>query len=284
MSDYTIEKDREFGFLRTSVPPLASFPRRSEAAELLIPAVDILDALETVVGVVSGRRVLDIGCREGGFLTACRERGMVCTGWEDTPAWADATTAHGFAVVTSDLTEFLSKTDGDGFDIVGLLNFLPFVDNPAKVLNDVRQNILANKGTVIVGVPNTFSPLQRVAAAELGMDEWWVAPGTVSNYFTSETLVDLLEGCGFAVINVFADLPREVFMLAEPGTDQPLQASLARKRQFRDSVRKHSIQSTLHDLSLALGRLGLGDNIIAIARPDAFSKPCASKIIKNGEK
>lgn len=284
MGDYTIEKDREFGFLRTSLPPSVSFPRRSEAAELQIPAVDIVDAVEAVVGVMRGRRVLDIGCRDGGFLTECRERGMVCAGWEDIPAWADAATAHGFSVATRDLTEFLSKTDGKRFDVVSLLNVLPFVDNPAKVLNDVRQNMLANKGTVIVGVPNTFSTLQAVATAELGMNEWWVVPGTVFNYFTSETLIDLLEGCAFAVIDVFADLPREVFMLAEPGTDRSLQASLARKRQFRDTARKHGIQSTLKDLSSALGRLGLGDNIIAIARPDAFSKPCKAKVIKNREK
>ena len=281
MSDYTIVKDREFGFLRNPLTPSVSFPRQSEAAELQIPAVDIVDATEAVVGFKRGCRVLDIGCRDGSFLTECRERGMICAGWEDTPAWAEAASAQGFSVATQDLTEFLSNTDGDRFDVVSLLNVLPFAENPAKVMNDIRRNMLADQGIVIVGVPNTFSPLQRAAAAELGIDEWWVVQGAVSNYFTSETLVDLLEGCAFAVVDVFADLPRELFLLAEPGTDRPLQTSLARKQTFRDTTRKHAIKPILRNLSSALGRLGLGDNIVAIARPDAFSKPCSAKVIKN---
>ena len=239
MSDYTITKDREFGFLTTFQPSSPSSNRNSETTELQISAVDILEIFKTVKADLKGLRVLDIGCRDGNFLAECRKCGMVCDGWENIQAWSDKATARGFSVSNQDLTVFLSRTDVDRFDVVNLMNVLQHIKNPAKVLNDVRNNMLAEKGIAIVGVPNTFGPLQRVAAAELALGEWWVKPGAALNYFTSETLIDLLEGCAYSVIK---------------------------------------------DLSSAFGRLGLGDNIIVIARPDAFSKPYKSKKVTNREK
>ncbi len=279
MADYTIEIDREFGFLRVSPPP--PLPRsRSGSAAFDVPPSHILDHLEAATGHLAGKTVLDLGCRDGGFLAACRDRDMDGTGWEDVPDWASAATARGLTVLGDDLSTVLGGGTGRRHDVVSLFNLLPFVEDPSRVLHAVRQTLLADGGTLVVGVPNTFTPLQLAARAEIAAGEWWVDATAVRNCFTSQSLTDLLEGCAFAVDDLFGDLPREVFLLGGAAADAPLEDALARKRRFSEASRRHDAGPALRQLEAALGRLGLGENLVAIARPDAFSKPCRATVLK----
>jgi 2-polyprenyl-3-methyl-5-hydroxy-6-metoxy-1,4-benzoquinol methylase len=276
-----IEKDREYGYLRANSRPSTAMARRKRPDCGSNSRTEILDHLEDICGQLSGRRLFDVGCRDGAFLDQCFDRGINCAGWEDVSEWADRASEKGYRVLTADFERALT-TRGRKYDIVTLLNVLEYVEDPARVLIEIRQNLLSDRGTLVATVPNTFTFLQCIAKEEFGLEDWWVAPDTISNYFNSGSLFDLLEGCGFNVIEIFSDIPQEIFMLAgDLSDDDPIETSLRMKTRFNEVLRRQDKQHELKELKSALGRLALGNELVAFAEPNSFSKACRATVVKN---
>ena len=65
---------------------------------------------------------------------------------------------------------------------------------------------------LIIDVPNDFNDFQVVANAEYNLNEWWVYPPNHINYFSHDTLANLLIGCGFDS-SVHFGISLELFLL-----------------------------------------------------------------------
>ncbi|MFN3333915.1 MAG: methionine biosynthesis protein MetW [Caldilinea sp.] len=106
----------------------------SQPARLRPDLLAIADLVE------SGWRVLDIGCGDGALLEYLRDRKQVRgRGIELTEAGVLACVRRGLSVRQGNVQEGLADYPDRSFDAVILSQTLPFLDNPAMVLNEMLR-------------------------------------------------------------------------------------------------------------------------------------------------
>lgn len=139
--------------------------------------------------------VLDIGCGNGYFLAACRNRGYEVQGI-DISDWAAryATQKLGLTVVTGEIDAI--GLPFQGFDVITMWHFLEHMRDPSLIVRKVR-NWLKRDGLLVIDVPNYES-----TDARKNWRNWvgWQLPYHFF-HFTPRTLRELLKMHGFRVIN-----------------------------------------------------------------------------------
>ncbi|MFB3816903.1 MAG: class I SAM-dependent methyltransferase [Candidatus Methylomirabilales bacterium] len=146
-------------------------------------------------------RLLDVGCGEGSFLRAGRDRGWRVTGTE-TSAWAvRALCQEGLDVLRGDLAGL--SLPAASFDAVTMWHVLEHAPRPLEVLTAARR-LLRPAGVLLVAVPNAACRLFCLAyrVARLRRLRYYT-PGERElhlYHFTSETLRALLRRAGFEVV------------------------------------------------------------------------------------
>ena len=135
-------------------------------------------------GAASGvRRLLDVGCGDGSFLFAARERGWEAAGTERHPQRAGA----GPAVYAS-----LSDA-GSGYGCVTLWHSLEHLPDPRGALADIAARLVPG-GTVLLAVPNAEGAQARLfGAAWRHLD----VPRHLF-HFGLRSLEEMLRGAGLA--------------------------------------------------------------------------------------
>jgi len=98
-------------------------------------------------GVRAGR-AFDVGCGEGGFLAALRDRGFAVSGLEPSAAGRARCEARGLDVVEG----WDSATDGP-FDVITSWHALEHTREPVELLRRMRER-LSPDGVALVAVPN----------------------------------------------------------------------------------------------------------------------------------
>jgi hypothetical protein len=230
MIPYELEKDREFGYLRaTPKPGMTTAARRELASQHRRSHGAVLDVLEDLLGSLSGRTLLDIGCKDGDFLDLCRARGINGAGWENVSNWVRSAALKGFHVRTADLDNALQDPTRR-YSVVTIFDVLQFLEQPARALHRIRKNLLSDRGLLAVSVPNFTSLPDDLEAREPANE----SPAPISNYFNTESLTDLLEGCGFAVVGASPSsasmaLEGEIVMFAKPDAySKPCRATVVK--------------------------------------------------------
>jgi SAM-dependent methyltransferase len=146
--------------------------------------------------------LLDVGCGEGGFLRAARDRGWQAVGTE-VSRWAVKTLRdeEGFRIHEGDLAEL---TDLDtGFDAVTMWHVLEHTRSPLATLAAARTRLRPG-GVLVVAVPNAAARLLRAAyfcVKRRPLRYYTPADREVHLYhFTASTLRGALQRAGFEVI------------------------------------------------------------------------------------
>ncbi|MET0552971.1 MAG: class I SAM-dependent methyltransferase [Vicinamibacteria bacterium] len=155
-------------------------------------------ALDALVPGTAGRRrrVLDIGCGDGGFLAALAARGWECHGSEFSPLTAQRAAARtGLPILTGAL-------DADAFapaslDAVSIWHVLEHLRDPDRVLRDCAR-WLAPGGVLLVAVPNVASWQARAFAG----DWFHLDPPFHLYHFDPRSLTRTLSDAGFEVAAV----------------------------------------------------------------------------------
>ena len=212
------------------------------------------------------RRLLDIGCGPGYFLQTAMQRGWLAHGIEPSRQAAAHARELG-ATVTEGFFNAGSAASLGRFDTVHLNNVLEHVPNPIPLLALVH-GLLEPGGVICVNVPNDFSPLQIAGRAQVGADDWWVAPPHHLNYFDFESLTALLARLGFEPAARTTSFPMEAFLMMGENYigDQVLgRACHNRRKKFDLAFEAAGLTGSRRAFYRALAEAGLGREAVVIA-------------------
>ncbi len=119
--------------------------------------------------VISGAKILDVGCGNGSFLSKMQAAGMDAHGVEFSPDGAKEAQRRGLNVKCGTLEQ--QKHPSNSFDVVTLNHVFEHVPNPVGTLREIKR-ILKPGGRAIIAVPNA-----RSLAAKL-FGRYWAALDT----------------------------------------------------------------------------------------------------------
>jgi len=211
----------------------------------------------------SRRRILDVGSGYGLFLQQGRRRGWQTLGIEPSAPGASYSRGLGLEVIEN----FLSAETAPGlgtFDVVHLSEVLEHIPDPQQMLGLIRQ-MLTPGGLLGVIVPNDFNPLQLAMQSACSSAPWWVGPPYHLNYFTFNSLSQLLRRCGFEVLQVESTFPMELFLLMGDhyvGNDLLGRHCHGKRKRFELNLEQAGLGSLKRDLYRALANLGVGREVM----------------------
>jgi len=129
-------------------------------------------------------RILDIGASSGMLLADFRTAfGAETAGVEPGDAYRAYAEAQGLAMSPS--LEALVAANTGRFELISMMHVLEHLPNPVETLRTIRQELLAEGGSLIVEVPNFYAH-----------DSYELAH---LSCFTSHTLKEVLKQAGFKV-------------------------------------------------------------------------------------
>ena len=157
------------------------------------------------------RRILDVGSFLGLFLKVGQDRGWDVLGIEPSDPARDHASAAGIRTLPK-LFQDHSINDLGTFDVVNLSLTLEHIDDPASLLA-IAYEFLNPGGLISLEVPNEFNLIQIAARHVLGVHKYWIAPPHYINYFTPDTLGNLLQSTGLKVVHRTTSFPMGFFLL-----------------------------------------------------------------------
>lgn len=140
---------------------------------------------------------LDIGCAHGLLLDQAKQRGYDTFGVEPTSKNAEVASAKGHRVFNGWLKDFVSKNDGQLFDVVTCLDVIEHIDHPKPFL-ELAASLLAVDGLMVVSTPN----YSGVIAKALGARDPYMTPPEHITFFTVNGMRRLAQRCGLATHSV----------------------------------------------------------------------------------
>jgi SAM-dependent methyltransferase len=198
-------------------------------------------------------RLLDFGCGNGTFLRRMKAIGWTCTGLDFSAEAVAAVRAGGIAALQGTLPH--PELAPGSFDVIAMRHALEHVPEPRAVLA-AAMDLLVPGGRLVITVPHFNSWEREVfgdAAMTLDLPRHLL-------HFTTGTLQNLLESCGFETIQIYQHSRKNWIRKS---------LSLADKRGTRhrgDWVLRSRI--VRHLAAGRAGRLGKGNEVIA-----TFQKP-----------
>ena len=151
--------------------------------------------LQTVEEKIQKGRLLDVGCSYGFFLNTARNNGWEVKGVEIAKGPAQYAMNLNIAIVEKELID-ADFSEGE-FDVITMWHVLEHFRDPFTNLL-VANNILKKKGFLFLTTPNINS-----LVAKLCGKYWsWLDPPTHLYYYSSKTIVKLLEKAGFNCLYV----------------------------------------------------------------------------------
>ncbi|WP_046158376.1 class I SAM-dependent methyltransferase [Chromobacterium vaccinii] len=141
---------------------------------------------------LAGRKVLEVGCGRGEYLSLLADAGADAYGVEHLPASVEACHQAGLRVERGFVDGPDTRLAAGPFDGFMILNFLEHIPAAHLTLQGIAAN-LADGAVGMVEVPNFDMILEKGLFAEFIPDHLF--------YFTERTLVRLLEANGFEVLD-----------------------------------------------------------------------------------
>ena len=117
--------------------------------------------------------------------------------------------------------------------------------------------------------PNDFNLFQDIAVKEYSLKEWFFAPPEHLNYFSYETLANLLKAKGYEIVHREATFPIDLFLLMGDiyiGNSELGSQSHNRRVNFETNMIKSGNAAKLRDLYQKFAELGLGREILMLAK------------------
>jgi 2-polyprenyl-3-methyl-5-hydroxy-6-metoxy-1,4-benzoquinol methylase len=199
---------------------------------------------------LQGKRVLEVGCGRGDFLSLLAEQDIKALGLEASEAAVEACRSIGLDAEVGFIGDSQTPLKQGPFDAFVFIQFLEHLPDPGAALHGISAN-LKDGGIGLVEVPNFDMILELDLFSEFIPDHLF--------YFTRESLETVLSLHGFEVIEC-----REVWQ-------RYILSATVRKRRNLDLSRFHARQAQLKaDLQDYAGRFsrlavwGAGHQALAV--------------------
>ncbi len=155
-----------------------------------------IDFIESIVGNISGKRCLDIGCATGGFVHVLRDAAAVATGVEPSSRYSEyGRQQHKLDIVRG---SFENLTIEAGYDLVLCVRTFNHLLDPSEALAKIRA-MMASSGYLYLEVLNFPHAIRRKSLNKcIKIDHPYM--------FSVNTLTGLLKKCGFEIIALDCDL------------------------------------------------------------------------------
>lgn len=213
------------------------------------------------------RRILDVGSGPGYFLLQGKKRGWETVGIEPSKQAARHSKDLGLNIVE----EFLSEDTAEGlgkFDVVHMSAVLEHIPDPGWMI-ELCKNLLNPGALICIVVPNDYNPFQLALRKACAFDRWWVAPPHHINYFSHDSLSQLLVKNGFEIVDHTTTFPMELFLLMGDnyvGNDQLGRHCHSKRKAFELNLEKADNSKLKHEMYKALTSLGAGREVQIIAK------------------
>ena len=138
-----------------------------------------------------GKKVVEIGCGKGEFLSLMKKAGVDAYGIEYSDESVDYCRKNDLKVEKLYLEGEDDKISGHPFDCFFIMNFFEHLQDPNATLKSLYNN-LSDSGVGLIEVPNFDMILRNDLFSEFINDHLF--------YFTKETLTRVLELNGFEII------------------------------------------------------------------------------------
>jgi 2-polyprenyl-3-methyl-5-hydroxy-6-metoxy-1,4-benzoquinol methylase len=153
----------------------------------------------------TAQHVLDLGCAEGAFAAAVKERtGAEVWGIEFNPQAAEHARAVVDHVLVGDADERIAELPDTYFDAIVCNDILEHLVNPGTTLTHLRRK-LKPEGVVVASIPNIrFAPaLSKVVfRKDFPQDDEGIFDRTHLRFFTRKSIVRLFETAGFTILRI----------------------------------------------------------------------------------
>lgn len=215
------------------------------------------------------RRLLDVGSGFGLFIQQGKRRGWETLGIEPSKDGVSYSRGLGLEVIEDFLSEDTASRLGK-FDVVHLSEVLEHIPDPAHLLRLSRQ-LLPPGGLVCVVVANDYNPFQSALQTACGYAPWWAIPPFHINYFTFDSLSNLMSRCGFEVVLREGTFPMELFLLmgdSYVGNDLVGRQCHGKRKRFEHNLEQAGMGSLKRQLYQALAALGLGREAMIFGRAE----------------
>ena len=168
-------------------------------------------AIERVVGIEPGTRVLDIGCAYGDFLSICDGRNLETYGYDISEhAISRAKTRTRAKLTVGDANKELHHYSDGEFSIVTMFDVLEHLISPYQTLIEAYR-VLDPFGSLVVTTPNTSS-VERLMLK----DNWSGATDLTHNYlFSAYSLAFLLQRAGFRTLLLTTPFPSMPLLISK---------------------------------------------------------------------
>lgn len=165
---------------------------------------------------------------------------------------------------------------GKNFNVITLNNLLEHVVDP-KYTIELALELLTKEGVLIIEVPNDFSSYQIFLKENNFINkEFWVAYPDHLNYFTKNTLENLLNSLNMSEVFSLSDFPIDFFLSniqSNYVVDRNKGKDAHKSRIFVDNfLNSESIENTIN-LYAAMSKIGLGRQIISFFKKNNNELP-----------
>ena len=193
-----------------------SYDYSEDEMQFILTQPVVADYVWKQAGKKTVGKLIDIGCGEGFFA-----RFFYDHGWE-----IECCDLSSFAIERHNpaILSFFTKNnifkeldgkiaDNKMFDFINLSNVLEHVREPINLLERVKK-IMGKDSMLRIKVPNDFSTFQQILldSSRISSEYWFNPPGHV-NFFTKESLKEVLTSCGFRIVKVLANFPIEILLI-----------------------------------------------------------------------
>jgi len=212
--------------------------------------------------------LFDVGCGFSQALLLFQDQGFEVAGMEVAPEAVEYAREQGLDVRQGGVDDIPSVKGR--YDIVLILDVLEHLINPAEAVLNIRQHILKPDGLLVIDVANDYNEFQLTANELYDLDEYWVVPPLHLNYFTSQSIQEMVGKCGYETFFCESSFPLEMFLLFGDVYigDGKLGPECHQKRvSFERALRNSGRGKLLHKFYEALAGLSLGRQVVLHCRP-----------------
>lgn len=212
------------------------------------------------------RRMLDIGCGNDLLTKFFQNQGWESFAIEPNQDAANYLNLFNLNVYNCPVEE-IETIEIKNISFINLRFVLEHIMNPYRVLQQL-YNLMTAGGIIRVVVPNDFSEGQLAYLENFKEEPHWVCLPDHINYFTFESLHNLLERVGFSEVYRITNFPLEILLLS--GVNYYASEEERKKvgplvRNFENAFRNTGRERLLEQYYEALAQLGFGRAIYMYA-------------------